>query len=399
MENKLPKGWEIKKLVDHVPIIKTGVENFIGDKPYYSTGSITDKEMTPEGKFKFQDRPARANRLVLEKDVVQARMKETQKALLIDKQLAGSLFSTGFLQFRPEDHGYDSKLFYYYLRSDKFLKQRDEHATGSTQVALTDDGAEKIDLIIPPENIHQRIADKLDSLLAKVKDAQSRLDTIPAILKHLKQSIFISASNPSNGDWKECTLAELCDFMGGGTPSRSNSKYWNGSIPWVSPKDMKRDRIADSQEHISDDGLKNSTSKMIPKGALLFVVRGMILNHTLPVAITDREVAINQDMKALIPKDKELSEYLFLACKAASMQILFYVKEATHGTRRIETDLLKDWKVYVPPKESVKAIVEKARRNMTAVDALEKKFVGALKYTDKLEQSILAKAFRGELVA
>jgi Restriction endonuclease S subunits len=241
-------------------------------------------------------------------------------------------------------NGLNTKFLEYFIRRSKNLIL--ETSTGTGLQHINKNFLKTVEISFPSDEAKQEIiADKLDSLLAKVKDAQSRLDTIPTILKHLKQSIFISASKPSNGDWKECTLAELCDFVGGGTPSRSNSKYWNGSIPWVSPKDMKRDRIADSQEHISDDGLKNSTSKMIPKGALLFVVRGMILNHTLPVAITDREVAINQDMKALIPKNKELSEYLFLACKAASMQILFYVKEATHGTRRIETDLLKDWKV------------------------------------------------------
>ena len=170
MKNNLPKGWEVKKLVDCVPIIKTGVDRFDGDKLYYSTGSISDKEMIPEGKFTFKNRPARANRLVLEKDVVQARMRETQKAVLVDKNLKESLLSTGFLQFRPEDNGYNSTLFYYYLRSDRFLKQRDEYATGSTQVALTDEGAEKIDLVIPPQEQQKSIADKLDVLLAKVKD-------------------------------------------------------------------------------------------------------------------------------------------------------------------------------------------------------------------------------------
>ena len=127
MENNLPKEWEVKKLVDHVPIIKTGVQRFDGEKSYYSTGSISDNEMIPEGKFTFGNRPARANRLALDKDVVQARMRETQKAVLIDKNLKGSLLSTGFLQFRPEDNGYNSRLFYYYLCSDKFLKQRDEY--------------------------------------------------------------------------------------------------------------------------------------------------------------------------------------------------------------------------------------------------------------------------------
>jgi len=83
-------------------------------------------------------------------------------------------------------------LFYYYLCSPMFLKQRDEYATGSTQVALTDEGAEKIDLIIPPEDVHKHIAAKLDSLLAKVKDVQSRLDTIPVILNRFRQSVLSS---------------------------------------------------------------------------------------------------------------------------------------------------------------------------------------------------------------
>jgi type I restriction enzyme S subunit len=193
-------------------------------------------------------------------------------------------------------------------------------------------------------------------------------------------------------------LSELCDFAGGGTPSRNNTKFWDGNIPWVSPKDMKRDRIDDSQEHISEEGLNNSSTRMIPKGAILFVVRGMILNHTLPVAITDKPVVINQDMKALIPRDKELAEYLFLACKAASLHILLYVKEATHGTRRIETDILKEWKIAVPPRDTVNTIVARAKKSMAYVDTLEKRFTGALTSTNKLEQSILAKAFRGELV-
>ena len=193
MENNLPKGWEVKKLVEHVPIMKTGVERFDGEKSYYSTGSISDNEMIPEGKFTFRNRPARANRLVLEKDVVQARMRETQKSVLIDKNLKGSLLSTGFLQFRPEENNYNSKLFYYYLRSDRFLKQRDEYATGSTQVALTDEGAEKIDLVVPPQEYQKRIADKLDVLLAKVKNAQARLDKIPLILNRFRQSILAAA--------------------------------------------------------------------------------------------------------------------------------------------------------------------------------------------------------------
>jgi len=398
MEDKLPEGWKIKKMVEHVPIVKTGVKEYKGKRPYYSTGVIDSTSISPEGYYAFENKPARANRLVIKDDVIQARMQGTKKALIIDDILGESLLSTGFLQFRPLEQNYDPKLFYHYLCSDLFLKQRDEFASGSTQIALTDKGARKIDLIVPPADQQKRITDKLDVLLAKVKDAQSRLDKIPLILKYLKQSIYVNATRPRNSDWEKYTLESLCDFVGGGTPTRNKNNYWNGDVPWVSPKDMKRDRIDSSIEYISSEGLNKSSAKLIPKGSILLVVRGMILNHTLPVAITEKPVAVNQDMKALIPKDQSYTEYLFWACKAAALQILFYVKEATHGTRRIETDLLKQWKIFIPPREIVRDVIKNIQKNLRVIDDLEKRFLKTAQYTDKLEQSILAKAFQGELV-
>lgn len=86
---------------------------------------------------------------------------------------------------------------------------------------------------------------------------------------------------------------------GGGTPSRDNLAYWNGDIPWVSPKDMKSERIAGAEECITSEGLLNSSSSMVDAGRLLMVVRSGILKHTIPVAINDVPVALNQDMKAL----------------------------------------------------------------------------------------------------
>ncbi|NJN12781.1 MAG: hypothetical protein HC815_34465, partial [Richelia sp. RM1_1_1] len=220
---------------------------------------------------------------------------------------------------------------------------------------------------------------------------------IPSPDHHL--DVFKKSSDyelPSSWVWVQ--LGKLGSLVGGGTPSKRNSEFWNGDIPWVSPKDMKRDRINDSTDHISEEAINKSSTKKIPKGSILFVVRGMILNHTLPVAITDAVVTINQDMKALVPELSEMSEYLLIASKFVSKKILFRVKAATHGTRRLESPILKDWAIPIPPLREQQEVVRQIQSFFKAVDIIEQQYQETKANLDLLNQSILAKAFRGELV-
>ena len=99
--------------------------------------------------------------------------------------------------------------------------------------------------------------------------------------------------------WALPKLKSVASFSGGGTPSRENKAYWNGDIPWVSPKDMKVERILGAEESITEEGLRSSASNLLPPGRVLMVVRSGILKHTIPVAINETAVALNQDMKAL----------------------------------------------------------------------------------------------------
>jgi type I restriction enzyme, S subunit len=99
--------------------------------------------------------------------------------------------------------------------------------------------------------------------------------------------------------WTLQKLKHIAVFTGGGTPSRDNLAFWNGSIPWVSPKDMKSEIIVGAEESITEEGLKSSSSSLIPSGTVLLVVRSGILKHTVPVAINETAVALNQDMKAI----------------------------------------------------------------------------------------------------
>jgi type I restriction enzyme S subunit len=105
--------------------------------------------------------------------------------------------------------------------------------------------------------------------------------------------------------WTKHELGDLGKWVGGGTPLRSRTEFWeNGTIPWVSPKDMKEDVINSSEEWITEVGAKGSATNLIPPRSILVVTRSGILRRVFPVAITGREVAINQDIKALQPSDQ-----------------------------------------------------------------------------------------------
>ena len=83
--------------------------------------------------------------------------------------------------------------------------------------------------------------------------------------------------------WEWASLSEIGEWTGGGTPSKRVPSYWSGgSIPWVSPKDMKASKILDSEDKITELAVENSSTKLISAGALLFVVRSGILRRMLP---------------------------------------------------------------------------------------------------------------------
>jgi len=157
------------------------------------------------------------------------------------------------------------------------------------------------------------------------------------------------------GEWHETTLGDITDFLSGGTPSKGRPDYWNGSIPWVSAKDMKRFRLDDTEDHVTEEGLANGT-KLVPTGSVLLLARGMTLLNDLPICIANRPMTFNQDVKALRPKPHvrhDFLPYLLLGNKA---RLLSLVDLAGHGTGRLNSDELKGLDVALPPRPEQRAI-------------------------------------------
>ena len=70
-------------------------------------------------------------------------------------------------------------------------------------------------------------------------------------------------------NWEYKRLGDLCDFIGGGTPSKSNEDYYNGNIPWATVRDMLSFKLSDTELHITPDAVNNSATNILPKGMII----------------------------------------------------------------------------------------------------------------------------------
>lgn len=280
---------------------------------------------------------------------------------------------------------------------------------------------------IPPLPEQQRIVAKLDELMAKIDRSRARLERIPQILKRFRQSVLSAAvSGKLTEEWRERNINRNFDYLlkeltdakkvrydtnswltttvsnafesfGGGTPSRSDKKYWNGNISWVSSGDVKSDHISKGSETITKLGLENSSAKICPVDSVIVVVRSGILQHTLPVAIVKTPVAINQDIKCFAAKDKGLNKWLFLVLKGRAQEILSFNREGT-TVQSVKMDTLKNLEISIPSFEEQIEIFKKVDLLFKVSDKIQAHYYSGKAQLDKLPQSILAKAFRGELV-
>ncbi|WP_409029044.1 restriction endonuclease subunit S [Gracilimonas sediminicola] len=152
-------------------------------------------------------------------------------------------------------------------------------------------------------------------------------------------------------------LNELVKFKSGGTPPISNKSYWGGPLPWISASSMIGKYYISSDRTITEIGLKNG-SKLAKKGSLLILVRGSMLYNKVPVGIAGKDVAFNQDLKALIPNDRINNEFLYQWFSAKQHFLLNKVSGTGIGAGKLDTDQLKSLKLFVPSKEEQQKIAD-----------------------------------------
>jgi len=170
--------------------------------------------------------------------------------------------------------------------------------------------------------------------------------------------------------WDLAKLKHQCRFKGGGTPDKDNNDYWNGDIPWVSPKDMKVGLLEATVDTITQKALSETATTVVKAGAVLIVVRSGILQHSIPVAINTVDVTLNQDMKALIPSRGLSSKYLKRLIEGNQINLLLKWSKQGATVESLEQEFLSNTVLPIPPREEQTAIVNFLDRETAKIDAL-----------------------------
>ncbi len=421
MSNALPSTWAIVSLLDVAPLVPTGVPNFTGEVEYYSTGSVQEGGLSSEGRYTFESRPSRANRWTKPGDVLQARMQGTSKPLLVHASIADKLFSTGFIQLRPDPRFCNPGFLRHYIASKVFLDDRDSLATGSTQIALTDAGVRGLEIPLAPLNEQRRIVAKLEKLLAKVDACQHRLGKIPVLLKRFRQSVLAAACSgrftvdwrevnrsPTNYaeeelplGWRTALVGEVIKSLKYGTSQKCS--YEKRGVPVLRIPNIDQGVVNQSDLKYAELRDKEFQQLCLQSGDILMIRSNgsvSLVGRSALVREIDKGFAYAGYLIRLRPDfSKIIPDFLNLVLGSHDVRIQIEVPaRSTSGVHNINSEEVRALQFFLPPVGEQQEIVRRVETLFNLADTIEKRVAAASLRAEKLTQAILAKAFRGELV-
>jgi type I restriction enzyme S subunit len=233
----------------------------------------------------------------------------------------------------------------------------------------------ELPLPVPPLPEQRKIAAVLGVVQQAIEQQERLIELTTELKKALLHKLFTEGLRgepqkqteigPVPESWNIVRLEDVCSFLSGGTPSKNKPDFWTGSIPWVSPKDMKMPRLNDVTDHISDAALEDGSS-LAAAGSVFVVIRGMILAKDVPVALAEVPMAFNQDMKAIIPGSRILSAFLLYALVAFKRNLFRKVGRSSHGTMTLMSSEIAQFLIPLPDRKTQEEIA-------TAIETVEHK--------------------------
>ncbi|KYX36291.1 hypothetical protein AVO50_13160 [Vibrio parahaemolyticus] len=309
----------------------------------------------------------------------------------------------GFKSFVPFKE-VDSHYLYYYLKSIKFLAE--SLATGTTFKELSGKVAKTLPFPLAPLPEQKRIVEKLDEVLAQVDTIKARLDGIPDLLKRFRQSVLASAvSGKLTEEWrtgrslKQWVTLNLNEVTSHVVDCPHSTPKWSDEGRYCVRTTAFNPFYLDlsGQGYVNDEVFEQRTSRLTPEaGDILYSREGTVgIACQIPEGV---ELCLGQRMVVIRANEKVNAKYLTIVLN--SDHILRIVRELTIGSTapRVNMKVIRDYPIPVPDCIEQKEIVRLVDQYFAFADAIEAQVKKAQARVDNLTQSILAKAFRGELV-
>ena len=270
---------------------------------------------------------------------------------------------------KPKDAQLSKNFLFEILRNSNLTST----ISGSAQPQITRQSLAPFLIPLPPIGVQKEI-------VAEIEGYRKVIDGACAVVDNYRLHI------PIDPAWPMASLGDHFAITSGGTPSKAEARFWTGTVPWVSPKDMKSDVIEDTQDHISEAAIEASATKLIPGGSVICVVRSGILKHSFPVAVLARDMCINQDIVAFRPTSGiGNSKFLFYVLKTKTASILQDGIKAGVTVQSFYNGFFRDFHVPLPPAATQQEVISDIEAeqvlvaaNQELIERMEKKIQASL---------------------
>lgn len=413
--SELPNGWAkacIGDLADLNPKQAFDDETVAGFVPMsHAPTNFRDK-------LRFDERPwgeiKKAYTNFKDGDVIFAKVTpcfENGKAAFVEGLPNGvGAGSSEFFVLRPSCDGVSAKYLLALVKSYDFLVRGAENMTGAVGLRrVPKQFVERYLVPVPPAAEQTRIAAKLDELLAQIDTLKARIDGIPALLKRFRQSVLTAAvSGQLTKEWRDGAevnwsyqrAADVCEkVQSGGTPKEGFSE---SGIPFLKVYNIVNQNIDFEYrpQYISQNIHQNSSSKSITlPGDVVMNIVGPPLGKVATIPSNNPEWNINQAITLFRPSKNIVSGWISIVLLGGeNLRSIINETKGSAGQINISLSQCRNFLFPVPEVEEQDEIVRCVDKLFTFADQLETRVKAAQTRIDRLSQSILAKAFRGELV-
>ena len=338
-------------------------------------------------------------------DVFITRTSETMDELGMSsvalKDYPNATFNGFTKRLRPKSDDILPEYIGYYLRSKKFRNKFLAFSSMTTRASLANSDLLNMEVEVPEKNVQRNIANILLRYDSLIENYQKQIKLLEESALRLYKEWFVDLRFPGYENtkivdgvpegWEKKQINDICSLItSGGTPSRSNKSFWdNGNIKWVKTKELNDTWIIDTEEHITETGLNNSSAKIFPPNTILMAIYA---SPTLGrLGILGHEACCNQAALGFIPN--KLVSWQWLFYKLYELRDKFNSIARGAGQQNISAVVVKDTEIVVPEK----IIIDKYTSFVTEIFNRQRTIISEIKLLTEARDRLLPKLMNGEI--
>lgn len=439
--SNLPINWAVSRLGDITTLRRESIDPQEYPEKEFNYLSIGNIESETGSLVNFKPtlgKSIKSSKLVFKKgDILYSRLRPN-----LNKVLLPDFSGIGATDLIPLEvrHGIDRQYLGFYLRSQYAVDYATERLRGNQLPRIGTKEIMFLPVPIAPFTEQKRIVAKINAMLAKSRIIIDSLERTPRMIASFRQLVLDKAFKgeltqrnpddvPAQGliksvireakkvkqteqsdnarksladlpplpeNWTWAKIGDVFDVVSGGTPKRTKPEYWNGNVAWVTSGEVAFNEITRTRERISDAGLENSSARLCPPGTVLLALYGEGKTRG-QAAILRITAATNQAVACILcPEEKSSSGYVYWWLYHR------YAETRRMGTGAYQPNMylhqVKAIPIPLAPLLEQRTIVKRITELFSPINILETESKNAQKKVEKLEKTILTKAFSGELL-